>query len=142
MASGDSNSCLHNAIAITLRQNPPPIEYEKVGVLHVVRVRVGKVCWQSDPCYTEQQAQQSASAKALASVRDMPETRLRQSIGLPPRVHVKQLDEVRDQLKVIKRRVKAVGSGQKQVAALCAVGQFYGHMNRLEDQLIGAGVCD
>lgn len=138
-SSNNSQSTLHNQLAQVLRSSPP-VSYTTTAGFHVSTVRIGQMSWDGDMALTEYHSRNSAARRAIDELSGLTEPEIRQLLGLPNRPHVNEIDQVRDVLKVVKRRAKALPNGGVPILRL--VGRFYACLDRLEGSIMQNGLQD
>ena len=95
---------LNNLILEKLRGNPG-IEYTQST--DKMTVTIGELSWTGHPSHSCLAAKDSAAAEALQDLENWNETEIRELCGLPPRIHIVEVDYIRDVLKTLKGRTNA-----------------------------------
>lgn len=132
----DSITRFHNWLQGMLR-SAPGVQYQLPFENNKFRccVLAGSASFVGSSPWSYEIAKQDAAERALHGCQVcQTEEGLRLALELPPRYHISQCDGIRDQLRVLKQRAKALSFGRAE--CLKGICLFYGKLDEFEAKLM------
>lgn len=132
---------LANLVDGTLRDcNAVKIRYSDLAPTDQIyrsMVSVGNQDYYGSSVYCYVDAQTNAAYTAHEALKELSgEDELRDLLGLPVRKHIREVDDVRDCLRRLKRRYRARFGHPYKEASLNIIGKIYSPLDKMEKDLI------
>ena len=108
-----------------------PIKYSSQPN-YVVCLQIGQKKWFSDATGDYTKSKDDAAFKAYDELASMPEASMRSFLGLPERQSVPEVDEIRDVVKRLKRRITTDYRLERQAGLMKKVIAIYNVIDDLE----------
>jgi hypothetical protein len=103
-------------------------------------VTIGMASYLGNVAATPRAQRQSACRQAYIDLVHRTETSIRMRLGMPPRQHLRQVDRIRDQLRLLRQEARDLPNANDKRRARMQIGRAYTVIDQLETDLMRFGV--